>query len=53
MEKFVDYMEHQLETVEPEVNKEDLRRIFMDINANPVVTKELLEKEKATGAILL
>lgn len=53
VEKFVDYMEHQLETVEPEVNKEDLRRIFMDIYANPVVTKELLEKEKATGAILL
>lgn len=53
VEKFVEYMAHQLETVEPEVNKEDLRRIFLDIYANPVVTKELLEKEKATGAILL
>ncbi len=53
VEKFVSYMEHQLDTVEPEVNREDLRRIFLDIYANPVVTKELLEKEKATGSILL
>ena len=53
VEKFVSYMEHQLDTVEPEINREDLRRIFIDIYANPVVTKELLEKEKATGAILL
>jgi hypothetical protein len=52
-EKFVAYMEHQLDTVEPEVNREDLRRIFLDIYANPVVTKELLKKEKATGSILL
>ena len=52
-QKFVAYMEHQLDTVEPEINREDLRRIFLDIYANPVVTKELLEKEKATGAILL
>ena len=53
VEQFVAYMEHQLDTVEPEINREDLRRIFLDIYANPVVTKELLEKEKATGAILL
>lgn len=52
-EKFVAYMEHQLDTVEPEINREDLRRIFLDIYANPVVTKELLKKEKATGSILL
>ncbi len=52
-EKFVAYMEHQLDTVEPEVNREDLRRIFLDIYANPVVTKELLIKEKTTGSILL
>lgn len=52
-EKFVAYMEHQLDTVEPEVNREDLRRIFLDIYANPVVTKELLKKEKSTGSILL
>ncbi len=53
VEKFVTYMEHQVETVEKYINKEDLRRIFLDIYANPVVTKELLEKEKTTGAILL
>ncbi len=53
IEKFVAYMEHQLDTVEPEINREDLRRIFLDIYANPVVTKELLEKEKVTGGILL
>ncbi len=52
-EKFISYMEHQLDTVEPEVNREDLRRIFLDIYANSVVTKELLEKEKLTGGILL
>lgn len=53
VESFVSYMEHKLDTVEPEVNREDLRRIFIDIYANPVFTKELLEKEKRTGNILL
>ena len=53
LEQFVTYMEHQLDTVEPEVNREDLRRTFIDIYANPVVTKELLAKEKRTGSILL
>lgn len=53
MEQFVDYMRGRLDSVEPEINREDLRRIFLDIYANPVVTKELLAKEKATGAILL
>ncbi len=53
MEQFVAYMEGQLDTVEPDINREDLRRVFLDIYANPVVTKELLAKEKATGSILL
>ena len=53
VERFVAYMQHQLDTVEPEINREDLRRIFLDIYANPVVTKELRIKEKTTGAILL
>ena len=53
IESFVLYMEHQLDTVEKEINREDLRRIFLEIYANPVVTKELLAKEKATGSILL
>lgn len=52
-EQFKAYMQKQLDSVEPEIDREDLRRIFLDIYANPVVTKELLEKEKATGAILL
>lgn len=53
VEQFVAYMEHQLDTVEPELNREELRKIFLDIYANPVVTKELLYKEKETGEILL
>lgn len=53
IERFVEYMCTQLDTVEPEINREDLRRIFLEIYANPVVTKELLAKEKTTGAILL
>ena len=53
MEYFVEYMTKQLDTVEPEINREDLRRIFLEIYANPVVTKEILAKEKSTGAILL
>ena len=53
MEQFVAYMEGQLDTVEPDINREDLRRVFLDIYANPVVTKDLLAKEKATGSILL
>ena len=53
VEQFVSYMEHQLDTVEPEINREDLRRIFLDIYANPVYTTELLENEKRTGNILL
>ena len=53
VEAFVVYMEHQLDKVEKEINREDLRRIFLEIYANPVVTKELLAKEKATGSILI
>ena len=53
VEQFVAYMQKQLDTVEPGINREDLRRIFIDIYANPVFTKELLEKEKITGGILL
>lgn len=53
LERFIAYMQKQLDTVEPSVNRADLRRIFLDIYANPVVTKELLIKEKATGNILL
>ena len=53
IENFVEYMRTKLDSVEPELNREDLRRIFLEIYANPVVTKELLIKEKNTGGILL
>ena len=53
IESFVEYMRTKLDSVEPELNREDLRRIFLEIYANPVVTKELLIKEKQTGSILL
>jgi len=53
VETFVTYMEHQLDSVEPELNREDLRRLFLEIYANPVVSKELLRKERQTGALLL
>ena len=53
VEKFINYMQHQLDTVEPEINRQELRNSFLEIYANPVVTKELLEKEKVTGGILL
>lgn len=53
IENFVGYMQKQLDTVEPEINREELRQVFLEIYANPVVTKELLEKERETGEILL
>ena len=53
MEKFVAYMEHQLDTVEKELDREELKQVFLDIYANPVVTKELLAEERATGNIML
>ena len=53
VQKFVAYMKHQLDTVEPELNREDLRKHFLEIYANPVVSKELLKKEHETGGILL
>lgn len=53
VEKFTAYMQKQLATVEPELDREDLKTLFIEIYANPVVTKELLEKEKLTGDILL
>ena len=53
IDNFVAYMQKQLDTVESEINREELRNVFLEIYANPVVTKELLEQEKATGEILL
>ena len=44
VEKFVGYMEKQLDTVEPEVNRDELKEVFLNIYANPVFTKELLQR---------
>jgi hypothetical protein len=44
VEKFVAYMEKQMAKVEPEVDKAELKEVFLNIYANPVVTKELLEQ---------
>lgn len=38
---FVDYMERQLDLVEPELDRRELRDIFLSIYANPIVSKEL------------
>ena len=40
--KFIAYMEHQLGTVEPEINRDELKEVFLGIYANPVVAKESL-----------
>ncbi len=42
VEGFVCYMEHQLDTVEKSLNREELRNIFLAIYSNPVLSKELL-----------
>ena len=41
--KFVAYMEHQLGTVEPEINRDELKEVFLGIYANPIVAKENLQ----------
>ena len=40
---FLGYMEHQLGTVEPELNRDELKEVFLGIYANPVVAKEELQ----------
>ena len=44
-EKFVDYMEHQLDKVEKTLCRADLRDIFLRIYANPIVSKEMLREQ--------
>ena len=44
VEKFAAYMEKQLAKVEPEVDRAELKEVFLNIYANPVLTKELLEQ---------
>ena len=43
---FIDYKEHQLDTVEPELDRAALNVIFLHIYANPVVSKEMLYAKK-------
>ena len=38
---FVDYMEKKLDLVEPELDRRELRDIFLGIYANPILSKEL------------
>ena len=44
VEKFVAYMEKQLAKVEPDLDRAELKEVFLTIYANSVVTKELMEK---------
>jgi hypothetical protein len=44
VENFTSYMEKQLNKVEPELDRAELKEVFLNIYSNPVVTKELLEK---------
>ncbi len=39
-EAFTDYMNAQMDTVEPELNRDELREIFLQIYSNPVLSKE-------------
>lgn len=48
-EAFIAYMEKQLATVEPELDREGLRRHFLNIYSNPIVTKDI----RARGELLV
>lgn len=39
---FTAYMEKQLSTVEPELDRVELRKIFLGIYANPIVSKDII-----------
>lgn len=49
LEWFVEYMAKQIESVEPELDREALRHIFLEIYANPIVTKDII----ARGEVLV
>lgn len=42
-EEFISYMEKQLDCVEKELNRDELRQIFLEIYANPIVSKQMLQ----------
>lgn len=43
---FTDYIEHQLDKVESELNRNEVRDILLRIYGNPVASKEALEAER-------
>ena len=45
VEAFTEYTEHQLDRVEPTLNRAELRDIFLRIYGNPVMMKEKFNKE--------
>lgn len=48
MSEFTSYVERQLDLVtDPALNRNDLRECFLNIYANPVVSKEKLEEQKS------
>ena len=49
VEQFTSYVEQQLDLVEPTLNRQDLRDIFLGIYGNPVVSREKLEAERSQG----
>ena len=51
VEWFIDYKEHQLDTVEPELDRAALNDIFLHIYANPVVSKEMLYSKQDLPAL--
>ncbi len=46
MEKFILYTEQQLDKVEPTLNRNELRDIFLRIYGNPVMTREYAEADE-------
>ncbi len=44
-EAFVDYMQKQLDLVEKELDRNDLKYIFLSIYCNPIVSKQMLQME--------
>ena len=47
MEQFTAYIEHQLDTIQEDLNRNDLREILLRIYGNPVAEKARLAEEKA------
>ena len=45
LEAFTAYMEKQLDMVEPELDREELKFLFLSIYANPIMSKELFAFE--------